>query len=79
MDIFLRIQTKFKYLDSFSQIKKKISHLSIMYVVFSLLTFQSGNLPRSVAYVENPSPACPWKNIKQNIQPYSPNSNYATI
>ena len=44
MDIFLRIQTKFKYLDSFSQIKKKISYLSIMYVVFFLLTFQSGNL-----------------------------------
>ena len=42
-------------------------------------TFQSGNLPRSVAYVENPSSACPWKNIKQNIQPYSSNSNYATI
>ena len=44
MDIFLRIQTKFKCLDSFSQIKKKISYLSIMYVVFFLLTFQSGNL-----------------------------------
>ena len=44
MYIFLRIQTKFKYLDSFSQIKKKISYLSIMYVVFFLLTFQNGNL-----------------------------------
>ena len=44
MDIFLRIQTKYKYLDFFSQIKKKISYLSIMYVVFFLLTFQSGNL-----------------------------------
>ena len=44
MDIFLEYKQSLSILILFPKSKKKISYLSIMYVVFFLLTFQSGNL-----------------------------------